>query len=122
LELLAPLAVQLAAAFEAVQAGGARQSFEIETSIGQHANGVLQVRISALVGRGMGTGGMVIVVDDLTEQRCRAEKLRMSKSYLPPEMVDNIQSIAALGFTGERREVSFMFIDVRPLATLPKGM
>lgn len=122
LELLAPLAVQLAAAFEAVQAGGARQSFEIETSIGQHANVVLQVRISALVGRGMGTGGMVIVVDDLTEQRDRAEKLRMFKYYLPPEMVDNIQSIAALGFTGERREVSCMFIDVRPLATLPKGM
>lgn len=122
LELLAPLAVQLAPALDAVRAGGSRQSFEAQTSIGHHANVVLQVRISALVGHGMGTGGMVIVIDDLTEQRDRAEKLRMFKYYLPPEMVDNIQSIAALGFTGERREVSCMFIDVRPLATLPKGM
>ena len=41
------------------------------------------------------------------------------RRYLPPEMVDNIHTIAALALGGERRETTCIFVDVRPLATFP---
>ncbi|MBK8137717.1 MAG: GAF domain-containing protein [Chloroflexi bacterium] len=122
LEILEPVAEQLVPAIGAVRSGSSRESFEIETQLGEKQKLALQVRISPLIGIGGGNQGMVIVVDDLTDQRDRAETLRMFKYYLPPEMVDNIEAIARLGFVGERREVSCMFADVRPLATLPKGL
>lgn len=121
-ELMQPVVAQLTTALDAVRAGSGVQGFEAETALGSHAKMVVQVRVSPLIGRGSDTQGMVIVVDDLTELRERAETLRMFKYYLPSEMVDNIEAISRLGFVGERREVSCMFVDVRPLASLPKGL
>jgi adenylate cyclase len=122
LDLFTPVAAQLSEALAAVQSGGDRQSFEADAATSRRGTAHVQVRVSPLVGRGAGTEGMVIVIDDLTEQRDRAETLRIFKFYLPPAMVDNIQAIAGLGFTGERRDVTCMFVDVRPLTTLPKGL
>lgn len=120
--VLQPVIERLNMAMNAVRAGDGTQTFEIETAIGTKPNLALRVSVSPLIGHGSGTQGMVVVVDDLTAQRDRAETLRVFKHYLSNEMVDNIEAIAKLGFTGERRDVSCLFVDVRPLPSFPRGM
>lgn len=68
------------------------------------------------------TEGVAMVVDDITEQKERSEMLNIMKRYLPPQMVDNIHTISGLDLGGERREVTCVFADVRPISTLPEGM
>ncbi|MCB9451149.1 MAG: GAF domain-containing protein [Anaerolineaceae bacterium] len=63
--------------------------------------------------------GLAIVVDDLTEQQEREEKLNIMGRYLPPAMIDNIRQIAEIDLGGERREVTCMFVDVRPIYSFP---
>ncbi|MBC6955198.1 MAG: GAF domain-containing protein [Chloroflexi bacterium] len=118
-DLLEPLVEPLAQAITQVNSGAHESSFEATVTFGGKPSVVLNVRVNPLVGRDVHGAGHVIVLEDLTVQRERAETLRMFKYYLPPEMVDNIQQIAGLGFEGERREVSCMYVDVRPLATMP---
>ena len=65
------------------------------------------------------SAGLAMVLDDLTEQRERDELLNVMKRYLPPEMVDNIHEISGLALGGERREVTCMYVDVRPVTTFP---
>lgn len=62
--------------------------------------------------------GVALVLDDLTEEREREAQLSTIKTYLPPEMVDNIQAISSLALGGESREVTCMFVEVRGLHTL----
>jgi adenylate cyclase len=62
--------------------------------------------------------GLVLVLDDVTEEREREAQLSMIKTYLPPEMVDNIQAISGLALGGESREVTCLFVEVRALHTL----
>lgn len=62
--------------------------------------------------------GVAIVLDDVTEQVARDNQLRIMKTYLPPEMVDNIHTIVNLDLGGERRDVTCLFVEVRPLYTL----
>ncbi len=68
------------------------------------------------------TQGVALVLDDLTEQQERSEMLQIMRRYLPPQMVDNIHTISGLDLGGEKRDVTCMFIDVRPLSTIPDGM
>ncbi|MFQ3645843.1 MAG: adenylate/guanylate cyclase domain-containing protein [Anaerolineae bacterium] len=62
--------------------------------------------------------GVALVLDDLTEEREREAQLSTIKTYLPAEMVDNIQAISSLALGGESREVTCMFVEVRGLHTL----
>lgn len=62
--------------------------------------------------------GVAIVLDDHTEQRERDNQLKTIKTYLPPEMVDNIATISSLALGGESREVTCVFAEVRSLSTL----
>jgi adenylate cyclase len=64
------------------------------------------------------TQGVAIVLDDVTETRQRENELRVMKTYLPPEMVENIHTISRLALGGERREVTCLFVEVRPISTL----
>lgn len=118
-DLLEPVVEPLSRAITQVNSGAREATFEATATFGGKPSVVVNVRVNPLVGRDVHGAGHVIVLEDLTEQRERAETLRMFKYYLPPEMVDNIQQIAGLGFEGERREVSCMYVDVRPLATMP---
>lgn len=76
---------------------------------------ILHMRLSRLK-RG---SGMAIVLDDLTEKKINEETLALMRRYLPPEMVDNIHTISGLALGGERRQVTCMFVDVRPVHTFP---
>ncbi|MGJ3241085.1 MAG: GAF domain-containing protein [Anaerolineae bacterium] len=62
--------------------------------------------------------GVAIVMDDVTDKREREQQLRVMKTYLPPEMVDQIHEISQLDLGGVRREVTCLFVEVRPLASM----
>lgn len=66
--------------------------------------------------------GVAVVVDDVTEQMQRDLELGVMKRYLPPQMVENIHTISGMALGGEKREVSCLFVEVRSIATMPKGM
>lgn len=63
--------------------------------------------------------GVAIVLDDLTEQQEREEKLNIMGRYLPPAMIANIHLVAQIDLGGERREVTCMFVDVRTIYSFP---
>lgn len=77
----------------------------------------LNVTLSPL--RNGNTQGVTVVLNDVTQQHENEAMLRVMRRYLPPAMVDNIHTIAALELGGERRETTCIFVDVRPLATFP---
>jgi len=91
------------------------QMLEAELDIVQRGRIALNMKISPL----KDSDGVAMVLDDLTEQRERDEMLNVMKRYLPPEMVDNIHTISSLALGGERREVTCMYVDVRPVTTFP---
>jgi adenylate cyclase len=95
------------------------RAVEVELDIADRGRLALSLKLSPLKDSNQQTQGVAIVVDDLTEQREREEKFTILRKYLPPAMVDNIQSIAGLALGGERREMTCMFVDVRPLSTFP---
>ncbi len=83
----------------------------------------LSVKISPLKDAGaQAPHGLALVIDDLTEQRESEAILSTLRRYLPPEMVDNITTIANLELGGERREVTCIFVEVRPLSSFPTGL
>jgi adenylate cyclase len=66
--------------------------------------------------------GVAIVVDDLTEIRRRDAKLNVIRRYLPPALVDNIQSLDELGLGGERRVITVVFVETRPFHSFPPDL
>lgn len=62
--------------------------------------------------------GVAIVMDDVTSKREQEQQLRVMKTYLPPEMVDQIHEISQLDLGGVRREVTCLFAEVRPLSSM----
>lgn len=98
-----------------------RQSFEavLDTPRGER---MLNIKLSPLKDAEGHTQGVAVVLDDVTEQRERDTKLTIMRRYLPPAMVDNIEQISGLALGGERRELTCMYVDVRPLATFPTDL
>lgn len=106
----------------ALDTAAAQQLLELEVEAGQRRK-TLSIKFSPLRDEHEHIEhGMAVVIDDLTQQREGEETLKTLRRYLPPEMVDNIQAIATLDLGGERREVSSMFVDVRPLHTFPSDL
>lgn len=106
---------------EAVRRENKRLSFEAEMEfVGQRK--IMSIKLSPLKDADGATQGVAVVLDDLTEQREREDKLNILRRYLPPAMVDNIEHIAGLALGGERRELTCMYVDVRPLATFPSDL
>ena len=100
------------------------QSEKLETELDVAARGrrVLSFNLSPLKDPQGRTQGVAIVLDDLTEQREREDKLNILRRYLPPALVENVHQIAQLALGGERREVTCLFVEVRPLATFPPDL
>ncbi len=120
-ELLSDLGDEFAEALGKVQRGDEKQVFEGRMAVAKRDISV-NMKLSPLKDAGGNPQGSAIVLDDVTEQREREEMLTIMKRYLPPEMVDNIHSIARLDLGGERREVTCMFVDVRSIASMPTGL
>lgn len=95
------------------------QVMEAELEVQERGRIAVTMKVSPLKDAARGTDGVAMVLDDLTEQRERDEMLNVMKRYLPPEMVDNIHTISGLALGGERREVTCLYFDVRPVTTFP---
>jgi class 3 adenylate cyclase len=117
--LLPKINVDFEAHLRAVRQQDQRAIIEAELDRGAHGRVALNLKISPLRD---GRAGLAVVLDDLTDQRDHEEMLNVLRRYLPPEMIDNIEALAALGLGGERREITCIFVDVRPLATFPSDM
>ncbi|GIV80949.1 MAG: hypothetical protein KatS3mg051_0303 [Anaerolineae bacterium] len=87
--------------------------FEIEPVLGQRGAVTLSLRLTPLKDARGAIVGTALVVDDLTEIRKRDATLKVIHTYLPPSLVRNIQSIDRLGLSGDEREISVVFADVR---------
>jgi class 3 adenylate cyclase len=68
------------------------------------------------------TEGIAVVVDDLTEIKKRDATLNVVRRYLPPAMIENIQSIDSLGLGGERRVITALFVETRPFHLFPSDL
>jgi PAS domain S-box-containing protein len=79
---------------------------------------VLTLKLSPLRDKQEKVQGVAIVMDDVTAKREQEQQLRIMKTYLPPEMVDQIHEISKLALGGVRLEVTCLFAEVRPLYTL----
>ncbi len=116
-ELLPESENGLARALDTVLSGDENFIIDTELNTGRHV--ALNIKLSPLKDANQMTQGVALVLNDLTQQRENEEMLRVMRRYLPPAMVDNIHTIAALALGGERRETTCMFVDVRPLSTFP---
>ena len=104
---------------EEVREHNQSRALEAELDMPDRGRIALSLKLTPLKDSNQMTQGVALVVDDLTEQREREEKLNVLRKYLPPAMVDNIQVIAGLALGGERREMTCMYVDVRLLSTFP---
>lgn len=78
----------------------------------------LSMKLSPLRDSEESVRGVAIVIDDVSAKREREQELRVMKTYLPPEMVDQIHEISQLDLGGVSREVTCLFAEVRPLSSM----
>lgn len=97
----------------AVQHDERQQIVEIEPVLPDRGPVNLTLKLTPLRDHQGTTYGMTLVVDDLTEIKKRDATLNVVRTYLPPSLVRNIQSIDGLGLSGDEREISVVFADVR---------
>lgn len=96
-----------------VQEENRQQVIEFETLVPSRGPVNLNLKLTPLKDAQGTTYGIALVVDDLTEIKKRDATLNVVRTYLPPSLVRNIQSIDSLGLSGDEREVSIIFADVR---------
>lgn len=102
-----------------VQEQDSGQIIDAEMEVPERGRIALSMKLSALKDEADRVQGVAMVMDDLTAQRAEEETLISIKRYLPPAMVDDIVRISQIDLGGERREVTCMFVDVRPVSTFP---
>lgn len=96
-----------------VRLGDRQQAVEIEPVLPDRGAVNLSLKLTPLKDERGIIQGMTLVVDDLTEIKKRDATLNVVRTYLPPSLVRNIQSIDSLGLNGDEREISVVFADVR---------
>ena len=97
---------------------GHEHAIEIDPTVPGRGRTHLGLKITPFKNQGA-IEGITIVLDDLTEIRLRDATLDVARRYLPPAMLDHIQSLDGLGLGGERREVTTLFVEVRPFNSFP---
>ncbi len=100
---------------------GQQEMIEIEPELPERGLVNLNLKLTPLKNEEE-TEGVAIVVDDLTEIKKRDATLDVVRRYLPPAMVDNIQSLDGLGLGGERRIITVLFVEARAFQTFPPDL
>lgn len=118
-EVLPTLADSLLRLLESVRVENRLTAVELTQELDSRGVRYLDLKLSPLHTSEQVTEGAVIAVDDKTELRLREAELNVVRRYLPPVMVDNIESIAQLGLGGVRRHVTILYVDVRSRDTFP---
>lgn len=62
--------------------------------------------------------GVAVVVDDITEQVEHQQQIRTLENYLPKGLAERAVELSNIDLGGERREVTCLFVEVRPFSTL----
>jgi adenylate cyclase len=106
---------------DAVYQHGSQEIIEIDPVIPERGEVNLNLKLTPLKNQEE-TEGVAIVVDDLTEIKQRDATLNVVRRYLPPAMLDNIQSLDGLGLGGERRTVTVMFVEPCPFHAFPPNL
>jgi PAS domain S-box-containing protein len=96
-----------------VRQAGTQETFETEVTLDGGRHRFWNIVMSPLRDLNEQSQGVVLVLDDLTEQRERESQLVHVRRYLPLALVENIHSedLAALG--GQERVITVLFADVR---------
>ena len=111
-----------ASTLASVREEGADEAVELEAEFEGRGTLSLNLHFTPLRNMQGDIEGVALVVDDLTEMKHREAQLNVVRRYLPPAVVDNIQSIDRLGLGGERRLITVLFADVRSFNAFPPGM
>lgn len=98
---------------EGVLAHGRQEVVEVEHVLQPRGAVTLSIKLTPLRDQSGAIYGTTLVVDDLTEVKKQEATLNVVRTYLPPSLVRNIQSIDRLGLSGDEREISVVFADVR---------
>jgi PAS domain S-box-containing protein len=112
-EVLPGLDSAFAEKLERVHQAGTKETFEAEVLLDEDQRRYWNIVMSPLLDPDGHSQGIVLVLDDLTEQRERENQLTHVRRYLPLALVENIRSedLAALG--GQERTITVLFADVR---------
>ena len=94
-------------------------TIELNTELPGRGQVALNLSLSPLKDSNDVTQGITVVMDDVTHLHEHETTINAMKRILPESMVDQINEIASIEMGGMRREVTCVFADVRPLATLP---
>jgi adenylate cyclase len=105
----------------AIYQQGIQEFIDLEPEIPGRGKVNLNLKLSPLR-NAEETEGVAIVVDDFTEIAKRDATLNVVRRYLPPAMVDNIQSLDGLALGGERRIITALFVEVRPFSSFPSEL
>ena len=112
-------ALQLGEELRLVKEGDTDQTLDLLAELPGRGPVALSLSLSPLKDRSHNTQGVTLVMDDVTHLREHETTINAMKRILPEGMVDKINEIANIEMGGMRREVSCLFADVRPWATLP---
>ncbi len=99
-----------------------QQVVEVEPVLPERGAVNLSLKFTPLQDPSGHTYGMAVVVDDLTEIKKRDATLNVVRTYLPPSLLRNIESIDSLGLGGDEREISVIFADVRGFTTFSEQL
>jgi PAS domain S-box-containing protein len=121
---LPPLYYEIRGNIHQLKRGQEMSSVSIETELEIERRGKvnLNLRLSTLKNSANEPQGLAMVADDFTEIKRRDITLAAVRRYLPPVVVDNIQQLVKLDMGGERREITTMYVDVRPYDTFAADM
>ncbi len=103
---------------EIIRDAGESHSLDAEIPRPDGGRVAISMKMSPLRDMDNTVQGVAIVMDDVTDKREQEQQLRVMKTYLPPEMVDQIHEISQLDLGGVRREVTCLFAEVRPLSSM----
>ena len=112
-------ALQLADHLALVKAKDVDHSLEVSAELPGRGQVALALSLSPLKDSNHMTQGVTLVMDDVTHLYEHELTISAMKRILPEGMVDQINEIANIEMGGIRREVTCIFADVRPWATLP---
>jgi adenylate cyclase len=107
---------------EEVRGHDRQQTVEVEPVLERRGQISLNLKLSPFKDAAQVTQGVAIVLDDLTELKQREAQLSVIRRYLPPAVVDNIQSIDELELGGVEREISVVHCDVRGFSTFSETL
>jgi PAS domain S-box-containing protein len=122
LQVLPPLYEGFENVLASVLNEGHQEIIEVNIVLPHRGPTHLNLKLSPLRSDQNETLGVVMALDDLTAIKERDETLNVVRTYLPPAMVRNIQSIDSLGLGGDEREISVLFADVRGFTTFSERL